>query len=167
MSFDVGKTIVCDHIDYTGKSWGAANEIMGCPKCLGQESYYDISFSSASGAVNKVEGVDLLEELVMKVVLTGVGDNPFHLEYGTSIRDSIGALNSYESFARVIEFEIERGSSLLYLNQQLQLQLGQTMSDDELIHSIGNIQLDFVTERLLKIRMQVVAESGKDIEFVV
>jgi len=162
MSFDIGKTIRCNHIDYTGKYWGDPTEMNGCPKCKGEEEYYDIAWNIVSGGAVNVEGLDLLGELVVKAVLTEINDNRFHPEYGTSIVGSIGNAVSTELVARTIEMEVGRALGQLYLRQQQQVQLGQEMSSDELIHMVERIETRIVDARTITVAVTVVAESGRE-----
>jgi len=161
MSFDIGKTIPCDHVDNLGHYWGSADEIEGCPKCRGASEYYDLSWNVGTGDAVHVEDLDLLEELTLKAVLTQVADNKFHPNYGTSIMGSIANLRTVESVARTLETEIARALGQLYLRQQQQIQLGQDMTDDELVHSIDKIETRVVDPRTLYIEVIVVARSGR------
>ena len=171
MSFDIGKTIQCDHIDYTGKFWGEQDasgkyiKISGCPKCLGRGYYYDLEWNSADGNVTQVEDLELLQELCVKAILTKIKSNKFHPEYGTSIYDAIATVSSTDYMARLLETEIEKAFGYLRYRQEMQLQVGQEMSDDELIYSVPHIDFQFIDERTLKVIMDIVAESGKDITF--
>jgi len=167
MSFDIGKMITCDHIDYTGKSWGDPTEISGCPKCKGDGEYYDLTWNVGIGIAVHVEDLDLLQELTLKAVLTQVGDNKFHPDYGTSIMGSIANLKTVESVARTLETEIARALGQLYLRQQQQIQLGQEMSDDELIHSIDRVETRAIDARTLYVGVTVIAESGKELSVTI
>ncbi len=167
MSFDIGKTIKCDHLDYTGKYWGDPTEINGCPKCRGEEEYYDIAWDVASGDAVNVEDLDLLEELVVKAVLTETRDNRFHPEYGTSIVGSVGNAISVETVARTVETEVGIALGQLYLRQQQQVQLGQEMSSDELIYMIERVETRIVDELTLHVAVTVIAESGREATVVV
>lgn len=162
MSFDIGKTVKCNHIDYTGRYWGDPSEMSGCPKCKGEEEYYDIAWDIVSGDAVNVEDLDLLGELVVKAVLTEISDNRFHPEYGTSIVGSVGNAVSTESVARTIEMEVGRALGQLYLRQQQQVQLGQEMSSDELIHMVERIETRIVDARTITVAVTVVAESGRE-----
>jgi len=161
MSFDIGKTVKCNHIDYTGRYWGDPTEINGCPRCKGEGEYYDLSWDIVSGEAEQVDDIDLLEELVIKAVLTEIGDNKFHPEYGTSIIGSIGNAASVESVARTVEMEVGKALGQLYLRQQQQLQLGQSMSEDELIYKVDRVETRIVDARTLTVALTVIAESGR------
>jgi len=162
MSFDIGKTIACNHLDYTGRYWGDPTEINGCPRCKGEGEYYDLSWGIVSGDAEHVEDLTLLEELVIKAVLTELGDNRFHPEYGTSIASSVGNAVSMESVARTLELEVGRALGQLYLRQQQQVQLGQEMSSDELIYMVERIETRIVDARTITVAVTVVAESGSE-----
>lgn len=163
MSFDIGKTIKCNHMDNFGYYWGNPNEIEGCPKCRGTNEYYDLAWAIGLGEPDYVEDLTLLMELTLKAVLTQTGDNKFHPNYGTSIIGSIANLRTVETVARTIETEIARALAALYLRQQQQIQLGQDMSDDELVHRIDKVETVVRDPRTLNIEVIVVAESGKDV----
>ena len=163
MSFDIGQRIRCNHIDYTGKYWGNPSEIDGCPKCKGVGEYYDVEWNASTGSIAQVENLDLLEELVMKAVMTEIGDNRFHPEYGTSIVNSIANVASAESVARTVEAEVGRALGQIYLRQQQQIQLGQDMSDDELIYRVDKIETRVVDPRTLTVTVSIVTESGNEV----
>ena len=104
----------------------------------------------------------MLKELTLKAVLTQVGDNKFHPNYGTSIMGSIANLRTVESVARTLETEIAKALASLYLRQQQQMQLGQEMSDDELIKRIDKVETIVRDPRTLNVEVIVVAESDND-----
>ncbi len=167
MSFDIGKMVLCNHLDYTGKYWGSADEIEGCPKCTGAGEYYDISWGPMPGDMTQVVNLALLEELVKKAILTEIGDNEFHPEYGTSIVSSIGSASYVEAISRVIEMEVGKALGQLYLRQQQQLQLGQNMSEDELIYKVARSDVRIVDERTLLVYLTIVAESGRELTIAI
>jgi len=162
VSFDIGKTIACDHIDNLGYYWGDPDEVEGCPKCRGTKEYYDLAWNIGLGEPYYVEDLTLLQELTLKAVLTQIGDNKFHPNYGTSIMGSIANLRTVESVARTLETEIAKALAALYLRQQQQIQLGQDMSDDELINRIDKVETVVSDPRTLNVEVIVVAESGND-----
>lgn len=162
MSFDIGKTIACNHVDNFGYYWGSPDEVEGCPKCRGANEYYDLAWNIGTGEPDFVEDLTLLAELTLKAVLTEVGDNRFHPNYGTSIMRSIANLRTAETVARTLETEIARVLGQLYLRQQQQIQIGQEMSDDELIHSIDRVETTVRDPRTLYVEVILVAESGKE-----
>lgn len=163
MSFDIGKTIGCNHVDNFGYYWGNPDEIEGCPKCRGANEYYDLAWDIGLGEPDYVEDLTLLMELTLKGVLTQAGDNRFHPNYGTSIMGSIANLRTVETVARTLETEIARALAALYLRQQQQIQLGQDMSDDELVHRIDKVETVVRDPRTLNVEVIIVAESGKDV----
>jgi len=167
MSFDIGKTVVCDHVDYTGKSWKDPSIVTGCPKCLGLGTYYDFEWNEADGSVKEVTGLSLLQELTLKAVLTLKESNKFHPEYGTGISDSVAAIITEESIRRMVEYEVGAALGQLHIRQQMQQQLGQEMSDDELIYEVADLVLRFVDERTITIYISIVTESGRTVTFQV
>lgn len=167
MSFDIGKTIQCNHIDWTGKSWATSNLISGCPKCGGWGTYYDFEWNEADGSVRTVIGLNLLQEFVVKAVITIKGTNPFHPEYGTAISDSVAALATESYVKRMVEHEVAAALGQVYLRQQMQQQAGQELSEDELIYEIAKVVLRFIDERTISIYLSIVTESGREIEFTV
>lgn len=162
MSFDIGKTIACNHVDNLGYYWGDPDEVTGCPKCRGANEYYDLAWNIGLGEPDYVEDLTLLMELTLKAVLTQVGDNMFHPNYGTSIMGSIANLKTIETVARTLETEIAKALAALYLRQQQQIQLGQEMSDDELINRIDKVETVVRDPRTLNVEVIVVAESGRE-----
>lgn len=164
MSFDTGSTQRCDHIDYTGYYWGAIDEVSACPKCHGSDDYYDYTFNNGTGNAQRIIETELLEELTIKAVLTIKGANIFHPSYGTSISSSIGDQNNLETVSRIIETEVQQTLGAFYLRQQQQLQLGQVMSDDELIYMVDQIVSRVIDPRTLHVSIIIISESGKDVE---
>lgn len=163
MSFDIGKTIACNHVDHLGYYWGNPGEVEGCPKCRGANEYYDLAWNIGLGEPDFVEDLTLLSELTLKAVLTEIGDNKFHPNYGTSIMGSIANLRTVETVARTLETEIAKAMASLYLRQQQQIQLGQEMSDDELINRIDKVETVVRDPRTLNVEVIIVAESAKEV----
>lgn len=168
MSFDIGKTIPCDHVDRYGNTYHSPERINLCPKCAGSNEYYDFVWSVVSGDVELVEDNPLLQELCVKAVITAKGDNIFHPSYGTSIVDSVGApSSSIEAVARLVEREIVKGIGAVRFRQDQQLELGQEMSDDELLHSLDGIEIGIADERTLSVTLRIIAESGRSLVFTI
>lgn len=167
MSFDVGKTLQCNHVDYDGTYWGTPEKLSGCPKCRGTSKYYDLAWDIGGGEALQVSTLDLLQELTLKATLTQVGSNKFHPNYGTSLVNSIANLSTVESVARTAELEIGRALGQLYLRQQEQLRMGQPMDVDELIYQVDKLDLKIVDERTLRIDVTITTEGGKETTVVI
>ena len=163
MSFDVGGTTMCDHKDRYGNTY-SGDTLALCPKCGGTGEYYDLSWNLVNGAIRPVVDLDLLEELVVKGVLTVKEENPFHPNYGTSIVRSIGApLASPVAVVRLIEKEVSDALANIQIRQKQQASVGQYMSEDELIYAINDLSVYITEPRTVRVDLTVVAESGKEI----
>jgi hypothetical protein len=176
MSFDIGQRLICNHldnnIDYT-------NNIPTCPKCLGMNNfkdqnyidqyyYYDADWSFVDGSLIKVEDLPLLQELCLKAIVTVKGNCTFHPEFGTSITTSVAATTvSFEAVQRLIEKEVNVAMAGLQMRQDLQISLGQTLTDDERIYTVNKIETIFIDERTLSVNLYITTESGKDLTFSV
>lgn len=168
MSFDIGQTVLCDHVDRYGDSYNTPERLSMCPKCAGSLEYYDFSWTVVSGDLYLVEDNPLLQELCIKAVMTEKGSNILHPNYGTSISSSVGATSaSVEAVARLVEREIIRAVGSVRFRQDQQLELGQEMTDDELIHSLEGIDMRIRDERTLQVTLHIVAESGVMLTFVI
>jgi len=165
VSFDIGKTIRCDHIDRAGNSYNTPELVDRCPKCAGAEEYYDFEWKVTDGDVDQVDDVDLLVELVVKAVLTEINDNIFHPNFGTAIYTSVAApSSSVEAVARLVERQVAKAVGGIRFRQDQLLELGVEMSDDELVYALQGLDVRIVDERTIKISMIVVAESGRAVE---
>ena len=63
-----------------------------CPRCQGTLVENDLRINQ-QGAIQTVEGSDLLYQRCLKVVLTRLGSNPYVPRYGTNLLDLIGRKN--------------------------------------------------------------------------
>ena len=163
MSYDIGMTVTCDHEDRYGTVYTGAN-IAFCPKCNGTGEYYDMVWNLNNGNIRPVERLPLLEELVVKGVMTIKGENPFHPAYGTSIVKSVGSpLSSPQAVTRLIEQEVSESLAAIRSRQNQQMAIGQYMSKDEVIYSITQLNTAMVDARTMRVTMDVVAESGRTI----
>lgn len=168
MSFDIGQTVPCDHTDRYGNIYNTPETINLCPKCGGLEEYYDFVWKVADGNIDLVDDNPLLQELVIKAVLTEKEDNIFHPNYGTSIYASVAAPStSIEAVARLVEREVAKAVGGVRFRQDQQMQLGQQVTDDELIYSVEGLDLRIVDERSLAITLMVIAESGRSLTIVI
>lgn len=168
MSFDIGQTVKCNHVDKYGNSYTAPDKVTMCPKCAGTGEYYDFVWKVTDGNVDQVRDNPLLQELVVKGVMTGKGENKFHPEYGTSITSSVGVpMASAEAVIRLFEREIAKALGGIRIRQNQQLEIGQEMSDDELIHSIENLDVRLIDERTVNATMTIIAESAKSLTFTI
>jgi len=168
MSFDIGQTILCNHIDRFGNTYTDPSQIDRCPKCHGKGDYYDLVWNATSGEVSKVEDLSLLQELAVKAVLTSKGDNIYHPSYGTAITDSVAApSSSVDAVARLIEQQVVQALGGVRFRQDQQLEIGQVMTDDELIRAISGIEVEIIDERTLKVVLSIIAESGSTSTFTI
>jgi len=140
MTFDVGQLITCDHvIDDNGTISDFRSMVVSCPRCAGYLFYYDFVLDPV-GNIERVTKTDLLQALSIKSVITELGSNPFHINYGTSIAQYPGTLYS-ETFESVIRNEIINALKSLRGRQLLQEQLGQTLDPDEEITEVTNVRM--------------------------
>ena len=168
MSFDIGKMVDCDHIDREGNSYNTPVLVNGCPKCAGRLEYYDFYWKPTDGNIEQVEDVDLLVELVVKAVLTSIGDNIFHPRFGTSIYTSVAAPStSIEAVTRLIEQQVTKAVGGVRFRQNQLLELGIEMSDDELVYALQGLDVRMADERTLSVTMMVIAESGQSVEVAI
>ena len=166
MSFDIGYSVKCDHVDRFGTSYLA--NTFACPKCEGTDYYYDMSWNSATGNLYQVINLELLEELSMKSVLTIKGNCPLHTEYGTSITKSVAAPStSMESVIRLVESEVTAALAGLRGTQDMQLSIGQEVTEDEHIYSIQDIKVYAVDARTIQVEIGIITEAGKSMTFTV
>jgi hypothetical protein len=61
-----------------------------CLRCGGMEVENDFRSSSVNGDILMVADENLLNQIVLKTLLTDIGSNPYFPSYGTSIRKRIG-----------------------------------------------------------------------------
>jgi len=176
MSFDLGQRVICNHLD-NGIDYKSMPDT--CPKCLGmnhfkdqnyadQYYYYDADWSFVNGSLIQVVDLPLLQELCLKAVLTVKENCVFHPEYGTSITASIAAATtSFEAVQRLIEKEVNVAMAGLQMRQDLQISLGQTLSDDERIYTVNRVDVSFMDARTLSVNIYITTVSGKDLVFAV
>lgn len=168
MSFDIGKMVDCDHIDRFGNSYNTAALVSSCPKCAGELEYYDFYWKPTDGNIEQVVNVDLLVELVVKAVLTEIGENVFHPNFGTSVYTSVAAPSaSIEAVTRLIEQQVAKAVGGIRYRQDQLLELGVEMSDDELVYALQGLDVRMTDERTLSITMMVIAESGQSVEVAI
>jgi len=166
MTYDLGQRVTCNHLDRYNNDY--KTNPTACPKCLGSNYYYDLLWSEVDGNIIQVINLPLLQELCLKAVLTELGNSTFHPEYGTSIYSSVAnATSSFESVKRIIEREVGVALAGLKGRQDLQIALTQTLTDDERIYELNQIEVKFIDERTLNVNLYITTESGKDLVFAV
>jgi phage baseplate assembly protein W len=166
MSYDLGQRVLCNHLDRYGNDY--KSNPGACPKCLGLGYYYDMLWDNVTGNISKVEDLHLLQELCLKSILTEVGDNPFHPEFGTHITRAVASPTS-ESTKRVVEKEVGVAMAGLKGRQDLQAAIGQSLSKDERIYQLKKIDVSLSASdsRNLKVNIYIVTESGKDLVYYI
>lgn len=165
MSFDIGKSIECDHRDYDDDGNLVAYDLDSCPKCLGKGYYYD--FNLVSGNVEKVENLDLLEELAVKYVLTEQGTDRLNKSFGTNLLKILGepGHSTFEALRRRLEREVVEALSVLRLRQIQQQETGQEVTDEEALARIDAVDVRFVEPRNLEVEVVLTNKAGQTVHF--
>jgi len=163
MTFDSGRLIVCDHVLVDGNTLLAdyRNNPTNCTRCAGRNVYYDLVFDQM-GNIEQVIKTKLLRALAIKAVVTDIGSNPFHPNYGTHISQYIGDAYN-EIFEFTIKQEIIDALTILRKRQELQMSLGQVIDPDEEITEVTDITMKVIDGRDYIFYVQVRSASGIDI----
>ena len=145
---------ICNHVLSSG-----TYTLNTCSRCLGNGYYYDININE-HGTVDQVYGVDKLGQDLEKITLTQVGENKFHLAYGTILTEVHGELTTSTQESLLRQSIIEAVYRLKML-QQLEIENGQTFTPEELIDRIDKINFYNTSDpRQLGYRVFVVTVAG-------
>ena len=145
---------LCNHVLASGTF-----TINNCPRCLSNGYYYDILINQ-DGLIDQVQGVSKLGQELEKITITQIGENTFHISYGTIVNEVFGELTVPGREALLRQSIIAAVYRLKTL-QQLELENGGQFPSSELIDRIDKI--DFLTTsdpRQISYRVYVITVSG-------
>lgn len=113
-----------------------------CLRCGGSAVENDYRFDG-QGEVLVVENENLLQQVALKILLTGKGTNPFHKWYGTTLRSRIGS-KAIGMVASLINEDVRRALEGLQRLQVAQSQFQQVSYKERLasIKSVRTYPLD-------------------------
>lgn len=132
--FDVALKQTCDH--FVGENKYLLDS---CPRCLGRGIYYDLNFN-AKGLVDTVEKGNKLNQEIEKILITRLGSNKFHLEYG-SLLTNASTLGVDTVFREtVLKQSISGALRQLRSYQQSEVSKGKFFPPEELISTIRKIE---------------------------
>jgi len=112
-----------------------------CRRCSGTGVENDFRFDN-KGGLEMVEGYDLLYQRVAKTLLTRLGSNPFHQEYGSTAMGLIGQKVS-QGVVYSLRESVRRALDDL-INVQNQQSRIQTMSQEERVKQVRNVEVSTV-----------------------
>lgn len=145
---------VCNHVLASGTF-----TLDTCPRCLGKGYYYDILINQ-DGFIDSVQGVSKLGQELEKITITQIGENIFHISYGTIVNEVFGELTIPGREALLRQSIISAVYRLKTL-QQLELENGGQFTPAELIDSVDKIDfLDTSDPRQISYRVYVLTVSG-------
>lgn len=145
---------LCNHVLASGTFTLAT-----CPRCLSKGYYYDILINQ-DGLIAQVQGVSKLGQELEKITITQVGENTFHISYGTVVNEVFGEL-TVPGREALLRQSIINAIYRLKTLQQLELENGGQFPSAELIDRIDKI--DFFTTgdpRQIGYRVYVITVSG-------
>jgi hypothetical protein len=111
-----------------------------CPRCGGLGIEHDFRVTD-SGDYQVLRGRPLLVQECLKAILTVRGSNPFHAWYGSRISDSIGTKFTGGFFTSRVESEVRESLTKLQSLKKRQEELGQPVSDTEVIAQVLNVSV--------------------------
>lgn len=111
-----------------------------CPRCGG--SGVENDFQAGTGEVKRVTGHNLLYQSAMKIILTRLGSNPYHLWYGSSVWNGMRGKSLPGVEVRIRESVMAALSKL----QDLQSQQSkyQRVSPEERLYSVTGVEVSGV-----------------------
>lgn len=138
MSEDIKLFKACDH--YVNKKQYEAER---CVRCYGKGYYYDIHFNSNSGKIQMTTGSLKLQQSIIKIILDEMKSNPFHLKWGSEIRNLVGTKNVKINKTKL---ELMIRTSLEHLKdiQTNQNLLYKNLSSDEILKEVTSIKIDLI-----------------------
>jgi len=108
-TFDVKLKHVCNH-QVSGIQYRSST----CPRCLGNDYYYDIKFD-ALGHPIEISDEDKLAQLLEKIVLTEL--NRFHPEIAVNMKQWIGQV-PIDQIKAIIKFDLLKALNTLQVTQE-------------------------------------------------
>lgn len=108
-----------------------------CKRCRGTFIENDCRFDSSGQAI-VIRNEDLLLQSSQKILLTDLGSNPYHPQYGTTIRSRIGSKSIGNVAARLSE-DVRRALGRFQDIQQAQAEYQQVTAKERL-YAILNVQ---------------------------
>lgn len=153
--FDSALKQTCDH--YVGLNKYLLDS---CPRCLGRGIYYDLNFN-AKGLIDTVDKGNKLNQEIEKILVTRLGSNKFHLEYGSLLMkaSSLGVDSVFRE--TVLKQSITSALRQLRSYQQSEVSRGKFFTPEELLSQIRKVEVrtDRNDPRRIDIVVEVLTES--------
>lgn len=130
-----------------------------CRRCQGIEVENDCRFS-VDGDVILVDGEDLLYQASLKILLTQLGSNPYHPEYGTSITSRIGT-KATANVVGVLTEEVRSALSKLQILQRGQARY-QTVTQEERLYALQGVNVRTDANDPTKVLIDVTIQNASN-----
>ena len=127
-----------------------------CRRCSGTGVENDIRYDD-KGGLEMIEGYDLLYQKVAKVLLTRIGSNPYHLEYGSTAMGLIGQKVS-QGVVYSLRESVRRALDDL-INIQNQQSRIQFMSQEERVKQVRNVEVSTIGDDETSYLVSVTVQS--------
>jgi hypothetical protein len=109
-----------------------------CPRCGGTYVENDYRFDP-QGEFVLIQDEDLLYQMCLKAILTILGSNPYHLNYGSQVTTRIGA-KAISATATLIRSDIQDSLTRVQSQQRTQARY-QKVGPKEALYAIGDVQV--------------------------
>jgi phage baseplate assembly protein W len=128
-----------------------------CRRCNSTGVENDLRWDE-QGFIERVEGSNLLYQMVAKAVLTKVGSNPYHLKYGSNAFNLIGGKSNLGA-ATALRESVRQALTNLQRQQQLQKRL-QTLSLEETLLQVEAINVSQIGDDATALVCNIIVRSA-------
>ena len=147
-AFDIKLKHICNH-----QVNGVQYKSNTCPRCLGDDYYYDIKFS-ALGYPVEISNEDKLAQLLEKILLTEL--NRFHPEIAVNIKQWIGKV-PIEQIKAIIKLDLLKALNTLQVTQEGVINLSTRAQ----IANVNNIEIVEIDVDHLQYIVDITTVSGE------
>ena len=128
-----------------------------CPRCRGSLVENDYRFDRA-GDVLLVDNTNLLYQACLKMILTRLGSNPYHPQYGSGIMGLIGR-KRMGAAATLIREQVSTALSKVQ-NTQTQQRKYQTVTEQERLYTVNSVDVREVVDDPTAFTVDVVVSNA-------
>lgn len=132
-----------------------------CPMCKGNNNRHDIDFTH-SGDVSEVSGSEKVSQQVTKILITNLGSNRLHTDYGSGLDSFIG-----NNLTQFLEFQIQQTiqSSISFLITQQRQSIQQLPLDETITRlSFLDLRIDSIDATKLLITVKVTTADQAEVQ---
>lgn len=159
MSYDVKMFVLCNH--YVDGEFYQSNK---CPRCLGNNLYFDLYIDDA-GITQVVDGEVKLQQELLKISIEEKGGNIFHTNWGSDLKRQLIGSKHNNAIRQKAEIMVRNSMEYLRSLQEGEQLVYQHMDPEEMLSSVESVDVVATSQVSFDISVVVRTKYNRLISF--